>query len=227
MMASNIFSRLLPSASDETAEGTEHLLGQRRPSATDDPHEMDIDEENFDARFEDQDLENLLAHASSSQMTTESTAFNPPQLSPTAANRPASWRQPAQPRAAPLYDDDDVPESLLLEGGREGPLSNHDRHPAPIGGLPPPVPGPSTRQARAQWETTRRQQRLHNEADEATPTPRWGSAGRIGFTADPKTRALYRWANVFDLDNFLGEVYNYYNGCGIYSVLLRRILTLL
>ncbi|KAF2656004.1 APG9-domain-containing protein [Lophiostoma macrostomum CBS 122681] len=227
-MASNIFSRLLPSASDEPSEDTELPTQRRRPSVADAQHEMDIDEENFDARFEAQDLEHLLADASSSHMTTESTAFLPPtsaQPSTAATTRPASWRQPAQPRAAPLYDDDDVPESLLLEGAHEALPPNQNRHAAPIDGLPPPVPGPSTRQSRAQWETTRRHQRLHNEAQGATPVPRWSGSGRPGHTADPKQTALYRWANVTDLDSFIRDVYDYFTGCGIYSILLRRLLT--
>jgi autophagy-related protein 9 len=189
---------------------------------------MDIDEENFDARFEAQDLEHLLADASASHMTAESTAFLPPssaQPSTAAANRPPSWRQPAQARAAPLYDDDDVPESLLLEGAHEGPPSNHTRHPQPTGGLPPPVPGPSTRQTRAQWETTRRQQRLHNEVPGATPVPRWSATGRPGNTLDPKQRALYRWANVTDMDGFLADVYAYFTGSGKWSIILRKFLT--
>lgn len=202
-MASNLLSRLLPSASDEPFEV------DRRSSSTGEHHDMDIDEENLEARFEAQDLENLLADASSSHMTTEST-----------------WRQPGPSQAAPLYDDDDVPESLLLEGGRDVPPPDSKQHQEPTGGLPPPVPGPSTRQTRAQWETTRRHQRLHDE-DRTAPVPRWGVPGRQGqFTVDPQQKALWRWVNVSDLDTFLAEVYAYYTSCGIYSILLRRFLTL-
>lgn len=235
-MASNLLSRLLPSASDEPLE-TDHLPthGHRRSSSTDEQREMDIDEENFEARFEAQDLENLLADAASSQMTTESTAFLPKnidrkagtQANSSAPNQPTSWRQPTNAQPAPLYDDDDVPESLLLEGGHDIPGPRLGQQRGPVEGLPPPVPGPSTRQTRAQWDATRRQQRLHEDGIGAAP-PRSSIPSRHGhFTMDPKERALWRWVNVSDLDTFLSDVYNYYIECGIYSMILRRILTLL
>ena len=106
---------------------------------------MDIDEENLEARFEAQDLENLLADAASSHITTESTAFLPPNsgnktTAPSAAgpSGPSTWRQSAPPRPTALYDDDDVPESLLLEGGIREPLvpKSTQRH-DPTEGLPP------------------------------------------------------------------------------------------
>lgn len=201
MMASNLLSRLLPSASDEPFDAG--ILPDERD-------EMDIDEENLEARFEAQDLENLLADASASHMTTESTAFLPTNNDRNGSIQPA-----------PVYDDDDVPESLLLEGGAHPSSSQPTSE-----GLPPPVPGPSTRRTRAQWETARRHQQLHAEG--AAPVPRWRVPGRHGHaTVDPKERALWRWVNVSDLDTFLAEVYEYYTGCGIYSILLRKFLALL
>lgn len=226
-MASNLLSRLLPSASDEPLEREPHNTQNRRTSSsTDERPDMDIDEENFGARFEAQDLNDLLAEASSSQMTTESRAVSPeamrnPPLGINTAARAPAWRQPGPARAVPLDDDDDVPQSLLLEGGLDPP-------PNPNQGLPPPVPGPSTRHTRAQWETTRQQQRLHEEDRRDAPARAWGG-GRGGgrFTADPKEKALWLWVNQTDLDTYMRDVYEYYVGCGIYSMILRRILSLL
>lgn len=235
MMASNLISRLLPSASDEPLEG----FPARRHSATDHRKspsfrdDMDIDEENLEARFEAQDLENLLADASSSHMTTESTAFLPATEhhrahglpSANTHNTPMSWQDPSPTRPTPMYDDDDVPASLLLQPSPSiHPASPNRRRAAPDG-LPPPVPGPSTRQTRAQWDATRRHQRLHEEERGAAPGSRWGSARNE--PVDPKHKALWLWVNVSDLDAFLGEVYEYYTGCGIHSILLRRLFTLL
>jgi autophagy-related protein 9 len=233
MMASNLLSRLLPSASDEPYEIDPLNPHNHRRTSSSAHGEMDIDEENLDARFEAQDLEHLLQDASSSQMTTESTAFIPPRNDPKAnaplgahitnPSRPVSWRQPGPAQGVPLDDDDDVPQSLLLEGGRDAHPSNSNQY---IEGLPPPVPGPSTRQTRAQWEATRRQQRLH-EGDSA-PAPAWARSNRPGqLTADPKEKALWLWVNQTDLDTFLAEVYEYYTGSGIYSMLLKRVITLL
>lgn len=209
-MASNIFSRLLPAASDGPLE-TDPL--------NDAQHAMDIDEENFGARFEPQDLEHLLADTASSHMTLESRAVSPdakrkPAAPPgiNTANRGPSQHTPMD------NDDDDVPQSLLLERGQRAD------------GLPPPVPGPSTRQTRAQWDATRRQHRLHDDGGGgvANPAPTWGHASRPGqFTANPKEKALWLWVNQTDLDTYMREVYEYYIGCGIYSMLLRRVLTLL
>ncbi|CAO2654229.1 Nn.00g109620.m01.CDS01 [Neocucurbitaria sp. VM-36] len=229
MMASNLLSRLLPSASDEPFE-TEALNAEHRrhSSSTDERHEMDIDEENFGARFEEQDLAHLLSEASSSQMTTESRAVSPdakrnaPPGVSTASRTPA-WRQPAPARPLPLDDDDDVPQSLLLEGGFDPGPSSDQR----MQGLPPPVPGPTTRQTRAQWEATRQQQRLHEEDARPSPARGWGHTSRPGhFSADPKEKSLWLWVNQTDLDTYMREVYEYYVGCGIYSMLLRRALTL-
>lgn len=237
-MASNLISRLLPSASDEPLEG----FNTRRHSNTThtDPaghrNDMDIDEENLEARFEAQDLENLLADASDSHMTTESTAFLPATEDHKAHGRPSvnthnrlpSWQDPSPPRPTPMFDDDDVPESLLLEGSPNVERASPNRRRAAPDGLPPPVPGPSTRQTQAQWDATRRYQRLHEEGQGAALRPGWGELTRNGhLTVDPKQKALWLWANVSDLDAFLGEVYAYYTGCGIYSILLRRLLTLL
>ncbi|PSN64563.1 APG9-domain-containing protein [Corynespora cassiicola Philippines] len=225
-MASNLLSRLLPSASDEPFE-TDHPLNlnphRRRRSSSIDPHNgMDIDEENLEARFEAQDLEHLLADAASSQMT-EATAPSAP-----GTSRPAAWRQPTATRPAPLDDDDDVPQSLLLEGGHEAPSASHaNQH---IEGLPPPVPGPSTQHTRAQWDATRRQQRLHEDGRRGVPSRPWGHTARPGpfkFTADPKEKALWLWVNQTDLDNFLVDVYDYFAGHGIYSILLKQFFQLL
>lgn len=234
MMASNLLSRLLPSASDEPLEAAALATARRRRSSstTTDPadqgHEIDIDEENFEARFEEQDLAHLLEEASSSQMTTESRAVspdsrrNPPRAGAHAGRAPA-WRQPGPGRGLAVNDDDDdVPQSLLLEAGQDaGPASQR------VDGLPMPVPGPSTRQTRAQWDATRTQQRLHADDRRGTPSRPWGHTSRPGhFAAGPREKALWLWVNQTDLDSYMREVYDYYVGCGIYSILLRRVLTL-
>jgi len=227
MMASNLLSRLLPSASDEATEQLQSPTDPRRLApTTDTQHELDIDEENFEARFEEQDLAHLLEEAAaSSQMTTESRAVSPdtgrtPLRAATAGRAPA-WRQPA-PRRLPLDEDEDVPQSLLLEGGQHAGLPNrHDE------GLPMPVPGPTTRQSRAQWDATQTQQQLHTEQRRVAPQRLWGHTSRPGhFAAEPKEKALWLWVNQTDLDTYMKEVYEYYVGCGIYSILLRRLLTL-
>ncbi|KAK9457674.1 autophagy protein Apg9-domain-containing protein [Dipodascopsis uninucleata] len=43
---------------------------------------------------------------------------------------------------------------------------------------------------------------------------------------DPRERALWKWVNVENLDNFLQEVYEYYMGNGIYSIIISRAINL-
>lgn len=43
---------------------------------------------------------------------------------------------------------------------------------------------------------------------------------------DPHERALWKWANVEDLDLFLQQVYSYFLGNGIYCILLNRTLNM-
>jgi autophagy-related protein 9 len=44
---------------------------------------------------------------------------------------------------------------------------------------------------------------------------------------DPKEKAMWLWANVENLDNFLKDVYTYFLGNGMWSILLNRALSLL
>ena len=136
---------------------------------------MAIDEENLGERFQDQDLEQLLAEAAESDILPE---LNAAPLPAEIASKPSApggasritpkWMQksprPANPR---VEEEDDVPESLMLEGkkGSSPPLDRNRRRLSSgfPDELPPPVPGPATRNTRAQWETTKAQQRLHEQ----------------------------------------------------------------
>lgn len=45
--------------------------------------------------------------------------------------------------------------------------------------------------------------------------------------SDPHQRAAWMWANVDNLDRFLYDVYSYYVGRGIWSILLGRLIRLM
>ncbi|CAK7207344.1 autophagy protein atg9 [Sporothrix eucalyptigena] len=115
------------------------------------------------------------------------------------------------------------------------------------------IPGPSTKKSRAQWEATQNQQRLHRE-DTSNPGGGMGSyggapspvSGRVAsavgtqpghvllsyFTSGDNhnstayDRAMWRWVNVTNLDNFIRDVYDYYRDSGIRCILLARLLHL-
>ncbi|MBE7181152.1 MAG: hypothetical protein INR71_08085 [Terriglobus roseus] len=141
-------------------------------------------------------------------------------------------QQPPLPPPPAMDEDDDVPESLLLDPGAKKKKgkerTRRKSRGAPLAELPPPVPGPATRTAKAQWRATKAQQKLHDEDEEddgGAPLPRPAAARNPLLVADPKDRAMWKWANVENLDNYLAEVYTYFEQKGIWSILLRRCLS--
>ncbi|KAK5172388.1 hypothetical protein LTR04_006390 [Oleoguttula sp. CCFEE 6159] len=226
-----MLSRFLPAATGSTSV-YERMREDERSDASDvEGHAgMALDEQNLGEHFQDQDLDHMLAEAAESRITTESTAFLPHEPRQHSATRQQGtsrgrsrprFMQTHQGTTAGRDDDDDVPESLLLEGHRPAPSALGDD------ALPPPVPGPSTRDTRAQWNTTRAQQRLHS-IDRTNRVRGVQTRGGTGLViTDPKARAMYKWASVQNLDKFLLEVYEYFLGHGIWSILLARFLNLL
>jgi len=231
-MASNIFSKILPTTSDGH-RSPEQRPPFEQPSDSEDPA-MALDEENLGTPFQEQDLEQLLAEATNSEMATESNTF---MKGSKAGQKPKEknggrpkWMR-GSPGVTPLIEeDDDVPESLLLEGKKGSRKKDRNRRSLSkdvTEELPLPVPGPSNQSLRARWETTRTQQKLHADGDVPTANSFLRSRGtRGGLIGDPKERAMWRWANVDNLDGFLTDVYNYYAGHGFWSMLLYNILLL-
>jgi len=242
MMASNILSRLLPSGTDVPSIYDDTRQRDRRTSTSSAEHAVGsgIDEENLGERFHDRDLENMLADAAHSRMMTESAAFLPQANArrPTTRQQPGSKYKPRWARRSPARDnsldeDDNVPESLLLEGGRlsgaaAGQVGRRHRPGAPSEDLPPPVPGPSTQDVKTQWESARTVQPLHGDEPGAAAASQQSRRARSNaLIADPKEREMWRWTNVQNLDVFLTDVYAYYRDHGIWSILLSRTLNLL
>jgi autophagy-related protein 9 len=228
MMASNILSKLLPATN-----GAPSVYETFREGSSDD---TDIEERAGVAM----DEENLGAHHIELDPTTTDAIGGDVGIhdSPTRQPKPSrrqtrQTRRPRWMRSSPSIieadDDDDVPPSLLVEheqpAAQTSPLlrSQHPKEsPMPI-----PVRGPATTATRAKWQAAQDQQRLHDD-----PQLRPAYAGRPQpkkslLSADPREQTLWRWANVENLDNFLGDVYDYYVERGIWSILLRRILFLL
>ncbi|ORY79546.1 APG9-domain-containing protein, partial [Protomyces lactucae-debilis] len=102
-----------------------------------------------------------------------------------------------------------VPESLLYEHPQErGPAGR-----SPLDILPPrpDETGPSARWEDEQAELQRQRDLLARKS-----------------LLNPRDWAMWRWANVHtNLDNFLQQVYGYYDGNGIWSILLSRTLSVL
>jgi autophagy-related protein 9 len=237
-MASNFMSRLLPSTSDEESA---HPTRQNTLGSDTDQDDMAIDEENLGGHFENQDLDALLAEAAGSEISEVSTRPadhgrgqpTPPRAGPSRITPKWMQQNKMRGRAARQEQDDEVPASLMLEEHREvSPVLGRKQRRGTGETqyeLPPPVPGPSTNTTRAQWESTKRQQQLHDHRPAPVAATGRGGRGppRLSIAADPKERALWKWAQVDNLDAFLAQVYNYYEQKGIWSIVLRQVLLLL
>ncbi|KAK1753468.1 autophagy protein Apg9-domain-containing protein [Echria macrotheca] len=213
-MAPNVFSKFVPGRSfyEELRAG-------------DDANDRAglLDEENLNHDFRDYDLENAEGFP-----IDDSRAALPEG----AGRRQTGGRdRRAGGLGWPIHDDDgdnDVPASLLVEH-HEDPANMRGQQRRNAGGhRVPAVPGSS--KVRAQWETAQAHQRLHHD-DPVPPshrhmdTPGSFSAGIL--SGSPKNKAEWRWANVLNLDTFVKDVYDYYLGCGIWCILLDRVLHLL
>lgn len=227
-MASNILSRLLPP--NFGAPSIYETMREHDQSSEYDIEEragMALDEENMGVAFRDSEVDEALTDVDASHLHT-SKLLNPKEKLPSPPRRvtPKQRRPSLSPKMAEEEDDldDEVPMSLLIEGD-EDPAGAGERRQSGEG--LPPAPSSRSRGTRAQWQATQEQQRLHHEMGPRNPTQRiFGRAARLNIV-DAKEKAMWRWANVENLDNFLREVYDYYIGNGIWSMLLHRLLNLL
>jgi len=233
MMASNLLSRLLPPttgsrsiyetlrANDESSDASD--IEERAGIAM-------LDEENLGNH--DFQLDPALADAMDSQIDT---GISPTRTAADGGNRnvgdsTSRWLQhPRRPVEADELDDE-VPLSLLIENRQTGiPRSSRPstRTQAVHSPTAAPVPGQGTRGMRAKWQATQDQQQLY--PDPGFPSAHSSSRNRKSgpMMIDRKERAMWRWANVENLDNFLKDVYDYFLGNGFWSILLRRALNLL
>ena len=228
-MASNLLSRLLPPATGSPSV-YETLREQDQTSEPSDVEEragMALDEENLNTRFQDYELEDALLDTTANQrspVTKLPRLKEQVRMVPRRSPPNQRWSQPS-PRPAEADDlDDEVPKSLLIEDGEDA-MSIRDRHRRAI---IPPIPGPTTKSLQGKWQATQEQQRLHPE--NSTRLVQGGDNTRRGNTLgmmDLRERAMWRWANVENLDNFLKDVYDYFIGNGVWCILLSRLFYLL
>ena len=225
-MASNILSRLLPSAIEDPPDGFSPDYSDHQRATP-----LAVDEENLSQQFQDQDLDQLLEDAAQNEDETENTAF-PVEKRVTRQLVGDEPLLPEQKAHARLEQDDDVPQSLLLDPDRRRNAPTTSKpfktSAARSSFLPPPVPGPSFQGSTMRGrpprnrETNELPRSAHSQPGEH---PRHGWSAFI--TADPRQKALWRWANVQNLDHFLSDVYSYYLERGIFSILLSRLINLL
>ena len=232
-MASNLLSRLLPPTTGSQSIYETLRQNDESSDASDVEERAGItmlDEENLGNH--DFQLDPALADAMDSQVDTGISPIGPAadHGDRGVRNSSARWLQHPRKTAEADEHDDEVPLSLLIED-RHTSVPRSARHPTRTQALHSPsmvpVPGQGTRAMRAKWQATQDQQQLYPDLQvpPAYAGPRNRKTGSI--MADRKERAMWRWANVENLDNFLKDVYDYFLGNGFWSILLSRVLNLL
>ena len=126
--------------------------------------------------------------------------------------------------------DDDVPASLLIDHNAQDIDPDSITLPPPPSYMPDGLlgrenAGPSTTSRNLQSRPSPPSQRIGQIPSGARPAN--GVIGAMLASADPTEKAMFRWVNVTDLDNFLLDVYNYYQAHGFWSTLLMRFFNLL
>ncbi|KAL8658254.1 MAG: hypothetical protein Q9226_001136 [Calogaya cf. arnoldii] len=209
-MASNVFSRFLPPNSGNPSI-YETLRQQDESSDQSDIEEraaMAIDDKAMEEPYHDYELGDGAA--------------------PNMGNsrEPQRVSAPSSSNARDMdYADDDVPQSLLIEDNGHPVTPLQEQQPRPTAS---PVPGPASRATKAKWRATQEQQRLHPDLPATRALPAQPGRQVPGLAiASSQDRAMWRWANVEDLDNFLRDIYDYFLGNGIWCILLSRLLNLL
>lgn len=195
---------------------------------------------------EDDDLDHSIELAATSPTSATSPLLDQPTNS-FLAPRPTSFSIPEE------EEEEDVPTSLLMENQPKNAQRNLPQHSilnrqsmrgshkptrsvlfsdshslakpkrktfTTGNRLPPPVTAAANQRSkvRSAVQTVFR----HNVPDSES---RHNVRANLGLI-DPKERALWKWANVENLDNFLQEVYNFYLGNGFYCILLSRLLNM-
>lgn len=244
-MSSNILSRFLPPTGSPSVYET-----IRQHDAASDSSDLEeragmVQGEAQQEHFTDRELEEALADAEASEMTSPSAALlgQDHSRNVTAESYASPFRsygrKPSRPRwmmqtSSPGYEldehDEDVPQSLLVEGHHDEDLKSRLPPPPPHHDLPEHPESPNPRPSpRPKWPR-RESSRAHIPpiSESSHPVGRWAVGQHPSLAhVDPKEKAMWRWANVEDLDNFLKDVYTYFLGNGIWSILLSRALNLL
>lgn len=233
MMASNLLSRVLPPAdgSPSIYETMRQHDDESETSDFEDRAGLALDERNLGEISENLDFEH--AGLSASQITTKSNhgqgrlhGVRDRSTRVTEGVSRPRWMRRSQKLLDVEEADDDVPASLLFEGGDVQQI--HDLPNLP----PPPSFSPDlTPVTRKTGHQRIQDQPFSQGRPRRTPSRRTKPSIAPGFSplamADPKEKAMWRWTNVENLDNYLHEVYMYFLDHGFWSIILRRTLNLM
>ncbi|KAL4766081.1 autophagy protein ATG9 [Aspergillus foveolatus] len=250
MMASNVLSRLLPQTGQSVYETIRQHDNDSDASDVEERAGLVYDDDvNLGNRFSDRELEEAMADATREGSSSPSDTFLTPQIAQRgpqerSASSGPRMRKPSNPRfmrsVTPRPEfveddldddhDDDVPASLLMEGQHDDEDLRTRLPPPPSHHFSDPQPSRSARSPRREhirWDNTRDQRPSHDLPRRNQLRSLWSAGHPNMALVDPKEKAMWMWANVENLDNFLKEVYTYFLGNGIWSILLNRLLSIL
>ncbi|KAI5363595.1 hypothetical protein Slin14017_G055590 [Septoria linicola] len=215
MLASRVLSRFLP-----VAEGDVSVYDGRRRDAV---RRGDVEAQRYraftDGYQDDEDDPDAFLYDASADQPTPSDAEQSPEM--LAAHARPKWQSPSSRRKG--LEDEDVPESLLLEPrGKAGPSRQQPKNSAEV----------KLARAEAQWKASQAQQEAFASRTprRSRPDSRPSKASapvRHAIRANPQAEATWMYTNATNLDAFLLEVYQYFVQHGVWSILLSRALTLL
>ena len=216
MISSRVLSRLLPVAEGDVSSFDGTKFGARRMGDREAGHPDSL---NTPFRDHDEDPERLLFDGDLEQSPD---ARLRPFASPKTTRISPKWLQGQT--GGRVEEDDDVPESLLLDSTEDhGPGSLSRPQDKDKGFLPHPKT--QTRSQAAQEQTCYQDDPLSSRGGKREVVPRIAKRERTSYPRqDPHAEAMWLWTNASNPDAFLLEVYHYYVEHGVYSILLKRMI---
>ncbi|KAK5705870.1 autophagy protein atg9 [Elasticomyces elasticus] len=208
-MSSRVLSRFLPVAVGDVSVYGGIKRGAARQADLESQQRLP---EHEPFRDEDNDPEGLLYDQQDDSDAARSVTVSP------EIRGEHKWLWQGKKRAE---EDEDVPESLLLDDKRKHAASHQ---------APQQPPESSQVRTEAQWRATQQQHTLHASRAPRQVRPRSAkprsSTGAV-TQGDPRAAAMWQYTNAQTLDALLLEVYQYYTGHGMVSILLSQALSLL
>lgn len=190
---------------------------------------LDVDEANFRQNFDGYDPYELATAASRITVDSATNGYK-------YATGKGSVYLPGHRSIAPRWQqhndeaDDEVPASLLVEPKETDPsrqvmIDRTLRHPSSRSLM---VLGTAHENSQANSTTSRLQGPPHEfEIDRPTVAVQGTPTMDRLISGGHRERALWRWVNTSNLDSFMRDVYDYYEGGGMWCVLCSNALWLL
>ncbi|KAM3502963.1 hypothetical protein MY11210_008884 [Beauveria gryllotalpidicola] len=186
-----------------------------------------LDEENLRHEFRDVQFDDINTQESRIKVASTMAERGPKTGSPSSKRQYKSKQLPTAWAADDEDLDEDVPASLLVENNNEPIQRLESMSRATAQGAKEATPWRASPPGAhtAQWETVKRQHRLYR--DDAVTNPQLHSMVPTTRFGGRRERALWRWVNTSSLDSFMRDVYDYYEGGGMWCILCSNALWLL